>query len=38
MFVSWVLNQANVTCNYFPSAIAFDERDTSGLGSAYVSK
>lgn len=38
MFVSWVLNKAGVKCNYFPSAIAFDERDKGSLGNSYVNK
>lgn len=38
MFVSWVLNKAGVKCNYFPSAIAFDERDKGDLGNSYVNK
>ena len=38
MFVSWVLNKAGVKCTYFPSAIAFDERDKGSLGNSYVNK
>ena len=38
MFVSWVLNKANVKCNYFPSAVAFDESDKKTLGNSYVNK
>ena len=38
MFVSWVLNKAGVECNYFPSAVAFDNSDRSVLGSAYINK
>lgn len=38
MFISWVLNQAKTKCNYFPSAVAFDESDRGSLGSSYVNK
>jgi hypothetical protein len=38
MFVSWVLDKAGVKCNYFPSAVAFDNSDRATLGGAYVSK
>lgn len=38
MFVSWVLNKAGVECNYFPSAVAFDNSNRSVLGNAYVNK
>lgn len=38
MFVSYILNKANTQCNFFPSAVAFDEGDRGALGNSYVNK
>lgn len=38
MFVSWVLYHADVTCPWFPNAVAFDTHDRDILGTQFVDK
>lgn len=38
IFCSDALKQTNTACNYFPSTVAFDRRDASAIGSAWVDR
>ena len=38
IFCSDALKQTNTACNYFPSTVAFDRRDASVIGSAWVDR
>ena len=38
IFCSDALKQTNTPCNYFPSTVAFDRRDASVIGSAWVDR
>lgn len=38
MYISWLLNQTNTECPYFPNSFTFDMRDKSILGDRYVDK
>lgn len=38
IFCSDALKQTNTACNYFPSTVAFDRRDSAVIGSAWVDR